>query len=93
LEALEWKISYRKANWMQSTRIGFEVKASVVVSFCLERRRRNTFIDEGIPSFTTRKQNYIITKVKINSKRYITVVSADHGSRSRAKQQQCKADA
>jgi hypothetical protein len=89
LKALEWKISYREAKWIRSTRIGFKVKASVVVSFCLERRRGSTFIDEGIPSFTT--NNYY--KSKINSKRCITVVSADHGSGSRAKQQQCKADA
>jgi hypothetical protein len=65
----------------------------MVVSFCLKWRGGVTFIDEGIPSFTTRKQNYIITKVKVNSKRYITVVSAEHGSKSRAKQQQCKARA
>jgi hypothetical protein len=65
----------------------------MVVSFCLIRRGGVTFIDEGIPLFTTRKQNYIITKVKVNSKRYITVVSAEHLSRSRAKQQQCKARA
>jgi hypothetical protein len=42
----------------------FKVKISVAVSFCLERRREDTFIDEGIPSFTTRGQEYIITKVK-----------------------------
>jgi hypothetical protein len=65
----------------------------MVVSFCLKWRRGDTFIDEGIPSFTIRKQNYIITKVKVNSKRYITVVSAEHGSNSRAEQQQCKARA
>jgi hypothetical protein len=65
----------------------------MVVSFCLKWRRGVTFIDEGIPSFTMRKQNYIITKVKVNSKRYITVVSAEHGSNSRAEQQQCKAGA
>jgi hypothetical protein len=69
----------------------FEVKASMVVSFCLQWRRGVTFINEGIHSFTTRKQNYIITKVKANSKRYITVVSAEYGSNSRAEQQQCKA--
>jgi hypothetical protein len=40
------------------------VKVSVGESFCLERRRGDTFIDEGIPSFTTRRQEYIITKVK-----------------------------
>jgi hypothetical protein len=61
------------------------------VSFCLQWRRGVTFIDEGIPSFTTRKQNYIITKVKVNSKKYITVVSAEFGRNSRAEQQQCKA--
>jgi hypothetical protein len=65
----------------------------MVLSFCLEWRRRVTFIDEGIPSFTTTKQNYIITKVKVNSKSSITVVSAEHGSNSRPEQQQCKAGA
>jgi hypothetical protein len=65
----------------------------MVVSFCLKWRRGVTFIDEGIPSFTTRKQDYIITKVKVNNKRYITVVSAEYGSNSCAEQQQCKARA
>jgi hypothetical protein len=39
----------------------------MVLSFYLDRRRRVTFIDEGIPSFTTTKQNYIITTVKVAS--------------------------
>jgi hypothetical protein len=38
------------------------------LSFCLFQRGGVTFIDEGIPSFTTKKQNYIITKVKVSSK-------------------------
>jgi hypothetical protein len=46
----------------------FEVKASVVVSFSLKWRSGVTFIDEGIPSFTIIKQNYIITIVKVISK-------------------------
>jgi hypothetical protein len=71
-----------------ATDSGYDFKVSGLDSFCLylKWRKKLTFIDEGIPSFTTTKQNYIITKVKVNSKSNITVVSAEYGSNSQAEQ-------